>query len=284
MTPLLAHDLVRKYFGCQCLPEQNMLGNHHLKHCSQEAMALRILTAMQENIKLGERYLHIASHGAEGGIVEGDGLQTDGFHGSFLRLPQRFQPAAQGEEPLLICPLCKKKCIGKWTWHGDGYNIEMCTICRDVTKSNGGNYWEATTESPAPAPKCSCSGKGGGPFGTDKDCRFHHPPAAKSGEAECNASNHGIMCSCMVNRIKPAYDARQCQGDECLDFTHKSDCAVHNEPALPNGKCDCCAEDAVEELIKRWNGYFLDNLESSAHWTLEKILLALARASRSRGA
>lgn len=32
-----------------------------------------------------------------------------------------------------------------------------------------------------------------------------------------------------------------CQCDSCIKGTiHKSDCAVHNEPAERNEKCDCC--------------------------------------------
>ena len=30
-----------------------------------------------------------------------------------------------------------------------------------------------------------------------------------------------------------------CQCLECKDYAHKSNCAVHNEPALPKGECDC---------------------------------------------
>lgn len=31
--------------------------------------------------------------------------------------------------------------------------------------------------------------------------------------------------------------------------THKSDCAIHNAPALPVGPCDCGVSDAPEEWI-----------------------------------
>ena len=31
-----------------------------------------------------------------------------------------------------------------------------------------------------------------------------------------------------------------CQCEECQGYKiHRSDCAVHNEPALPKGECDC---------------------------------------------
>jgi len=32
----------------------------------------------------------------------------------------------------------------------------------------------------------------------------------------------------------------QCMCEACKDGTiHDSDCSVHNEPAFPNGECDC---------------------------------------------
>lgn len=36
--------------------------------------------------------------------------------------------------------------------------------------------------------------------------------------------------------------AQGCQCNECVIFRHKSDCAVHNEPARRNGPCDCGAK------------------------------------------
>ena len=35
------------------------------------------------------------------------------------------------------------------------------------------------------------------------------------------------------------------------EIIHKSDCATHNEPALPNGKCDCCPTYTVEPILSR---------------------------------
>ena len=31
----------------------------------------------------------------------------------------------------------------------------------------------------------------------------------------------------------------RCQCDECKTKIHSSSCAVHNEPALPKGECNC---------------------------------------------
>lgn len=47
--------------------------------------------------------------------------------------------------------------------------------------------------------------------------------------------------------LKEYYETEQqnheqniCQCKECsIELIHKSDCAVHNEPATPNKECDC---------------------------------------------
>ncbi len=45
------------------------------------------------------------------------------------------------------------------------------------------------------------------------------------------------------------------QGCECpkcrelgFGLGHKSDCAVHNEPAMPQGPCDCGMEDLADKM------------------------------------
>ena len=35
------------------------------------------------------------------------------------------------------------------------------------------------------------------------------------------------------------YGEKACQCGSCNPTPHKSDCAVHNEPALPKGECNC---------------------------------------------
>jgi hypothetical protein len=51
----------------------------------------------------------------------------------------------------------------------------------------------------------------------------------------------------------------------CLDCGHRSDCALHNEPAMPNGDCNCdgpgpacgeCGGPVVFRLIDTGEGYF----------------------------
>jgi len=44
-----------------------------------------------------------------------------------------------------------------------------------------------------------------------------------------------------VRYFTTAVTYEHCMCDACKDgVIHWSDCAVHNEPAYPNGSCDCC--------------------------------------------
>lgn len=46
----------------------------------------------------------------------------------------------------------------------------------------------------------------------------------------------------IAERMKAA--AEHCQCRACAGgFIHASDCSVHNEPAYPNGSCDCGMKD-----------------------------------------
>lgn len=48
--------------------------------------------------------------------------------------------------------------------------------------------------------------------------------------------------ACASVGVEPVVRTDHCQGPECRDgVLHKSDCAVHNEPAYPAGPCDCGA-------------------------------------------
>ena len=63
------------------------------------------------------------------------------------------------------------------------------------------------------------------PFGL---CEKHYNECKKSGKLNytldfCEVSERTI-CSC---------------GSCTTEYQHQSDCAVHNMPAMPNGKCDC---------------------------------------------
>lgn len=35
------------------------------------------------------------------------------------------------------------------------------------------------------------------------------------------------------------------------EILHQSDCSLHNEPAYPNGKCDCCPTYAIETILSK---------------------------------
>lgn len=55
---------------------------------------------------------------------------------------------------------------------------------------------------------------------------------------ECVAkqSEYG-MSGAMLTKIS---ESKICECKECRGYVvHSSDCAVHNEPAMKNGKCDC---------------------------------------------
>jgi hypothetical protein len=41
-----------------------------------------------------------------------------------------------------------------------------------------------------------------------------------------------------------------CQCNECQIVKHASDCAVHNEPALPKGICTCGATISSEKTVE----------------------------------
>jgi hypothetical protein len=51
---------------------------------------------------------------------------------------------------------------------------------------------------------------------------------------------------------------KQCQCPACKIKPHASDCSVHNEPAWPNGPCDCGAIEQAQKqeprnIRERWN-------------------------------
>lgn len=127
---LLDNELVR---GGNVDIRENELVKWHFKNADE------ILTAQQQPIKKGERYLHIACHGAidVNGTTVSDPeiaeLDFGGFHPTFLRLPDRFQKQEcdhkikkpYWEEIYLpdYCPKCKptpepEKCLcGKIKGH-----------------------------------------------------------------------------------------------------------------------------------------------------------------------
>jgi hypothetical protein len=91
---ILENELVRKYFGsgrCESCFGQSCVvtgvPDHHA------CMSFRVLSAMQEPIREGERYLNLflPTQWRELILRNGPGYVIDGWHSSCLRLPDRFQ-------------------------------------------------------------------------------------------------------------------------------------------------------------------------------------------------
>jgi hypothetical protein len=53
---------------------------------------------------------------------------------------------------------------------------------------------------------------------------------------------------------EPTYDRGGCECAECRITPHWSDCAVHNEPALPKELCDCGATALLHEQAEPLDG------------------------------
>lgn len=99
MSNILDNALIRKYFGCG--KDKGNLHNHGMYlECDME-MAKHVLTAMQEPIRKGERYLFLWR---DKGYIDDDRASGDilGWHVDSLRLPDRFQEAG------------KKECLNKY--------------------------------------------------------------------------------------------------------------------------------------------------------------------------
>lgn len=64
--------------------------------------------------------------------------------------------------------------------------------------------------------------------------------------AACHGSPEKVRAWLRMKQEERQAKQTSCQCSECLKgYLHRSDCAVHNEPAYPNGACDC---NAVREL------------------------------------
>jgi hypothetical protein len=66
-------------------------------------------------------------------------------------------------------------------------------------------------------------------------CEEHHPNQPMSG---CNTGRLRMALEQFYEGGEPMIDDHTC-GEDC---GHKSDCALHNAPALPVGPCSCGAE------------------------------------------
>jgi hypothetical protein len=67
----------------------------------------------------------------------------------------------------------------------------------------------------------------------EKGCACSHEGREPEGNESC-------YCPCHVSKTAPALVSN----DKATARPHKSDCAVHNAPAMPKGPCDCGAAAA----------------------------------------
>lgn len=125
---ILDNELVRRYFWCNPGCES---WESHYSH-----MAHRVLLAMQEPIRKGERYLYWSLDYPESWVEQTQTNDDDSFHPLKLRLPDRFQ---------------KREC--------------EC-ICHN-TKENH-NCCENMNKPQPEAQKCDCVGNSLGP-----NCKIH---------------------------------------------------------------------------------------------------------------
>lgn len=89
-TMLLDDPKIKKYFGC----DSNAGCKHWMGGGCKEAMALRVIEAMEQPIKNGEKFLVI--NGGTIGLTDA-GQDYPSPHWNALRLPDRFQPKAAKE-------------------------------------------------------------------------------------------------------------------------------------------------------------------------------------------
>lgn len=109
---LLDNELVRTYFGCRALcTEAHFVNVGYDEH--ERCIAYRILDAMQQPIRKGERYLDINGLSCGAGVKEGVSLLDIYYlHAFYLRLPNAFQPQNQKQENPQCQPMCCAICGG----------------------------------------------------------------------------------------------------------------------------------------------------------------------------
>lgn len=155
MTDLLSHPLILKYFGCRAVcTEAHFVNMGYDEH--ERCMSYRILTAMQESIKDGEKFLlcYFDEKGEKEIYIDEQEAPADISRGDFkarfiIRLPSRFQPPPEAEE---------KKCC-EWQKYlkmkADGSIAKLCQYHFDYLSG-------LDPKPPAPpakeAEKCFCGG------------------------------------------------------------------------------------------------------------------------------
>jgi hypothetical protein len=99
----------------------------------------------------------------------------------------------------------------------------MCQVCIDVQKKFHPNAFQKAGE------KCIPN------ISIERECPRCHKIHVwnKDEESKPSQSPEQERCGC----------------ESCKTYLHKSDCAVHQEPARPNGPCDCRPSDGVDNKI-----------------------------------
>lgn len=112
MTPLLEQPLIKKYFGSGECPEGKAacVGVHR-------CMAYRILKAMQEPIKPGEKYIEVSMGNLELKKWKESTASFEYFCPQVIRLPDKHQPR------------CCEYASSNWRLKQPGSIIEICSQC-----------------------------------------------------------------------------------------------------------------------------------------------------------
>lgn len=148
---ILDNELVRKYFGCRAVcTEAHFINVGYDEH--ERCMSFRILAAMQQPIRKGERYLWWFSDKVEEKISDVDSLGCDETaHPHCLRLPD----AHQKQDSKCHCP--------NYMWHVDH---TMCPLNHPTPRPNlrtaneiGQGVWPSGTspEKSSQDPRCKCT-------------------------------------------------------------------------------------------------------------------------------
>lgn len=107
---LLDNKLVRKYFSCECQPQEPAWFTHPGSCYSKRAIA--VLRAMQEPIKKDERFIWFDF--CTGKWTEGESPIDYEARPDHLRIPERFQPKGgchiQEKFPTCSCKHCLGGC------------------------------------------------------------------------------------------------------------------------------------------------------------------------------
>lgn len=154
---ILDNERVRKYFQC----DRGHCPKWHKDQIEPdylECMALRVLQAMEEPIKKGEKYLDLsnADYREKNHLGQLPAMIADGdleeTHFGFLRLPDRFQPLPEGEkEDGFFCPSCEhcRQLDLQETFEHKPKKFVKCKHCGHRTKPENEDRCPQNSEAPS---------------------------------------------------------------------------------------------------------------------------------------